>query len=168
MCCQLEVSALGLATRLRRCVWSRNLVNEETLAHWGLLLQKKEMEDSGEMLEEPAGLVRIYKLFLPSLNMERLLTVIITVALNWCRLRYACLRFPSVQLLPSIMCEVTGSTVVFLWSCITNGSLTRVERFTDGILLFIIEGCLRTSFYVRVERRERKNVTYKRGRDSYL
>jgi len=27
------------------------------------------MEDSGEMLEEPAGLVCIYKLFLPSLKM---------------------------------------------------------------------------------------------------
>ena len=26
---------------LRRCVWSRNLKNEEALAHWGLLRQKK-------------------------------------------------------------------------------------------------------------------------------
>jgi len=26
---------------VRRCVWSRNLVNEEALAHWGLLSQKQ-------------------------------------------------------------------------------------------------------------------------------
>ena len=26
---------------VRRCVWSRNLVNEEALAHWGLSRQKK-------------------------------------------------------------------------------------------------------------------------------
>ena len=26
---------------LRRCVWSRNLVNEEAIAHWGLLGQKQ-------------------------------------------------------------------------------------------------------------------------------
>jgi len=31
-----------LPTVVRRCVWSRNLVNEETLAHWGLSRQKKE------------------------------------------------------------------------------------------------------------------------------
>ena len=30
-----------LPTVMRRCVWSRNLVNEEGLAHWGLLGQKK-------------------------------------------------------------------------------------------------------------------------------
>jgi hypothetical protein len=28
--------------RLRRCVWSRNLVNEEALAHWGLSRQNKQ------------------------------------------------------------------------------------------------------------------------------
>jgi hypothetical protein len=31
-----------IPTVLRRCVWSTNLVNEEALAHWGLLCQKKE------------------------------------------------------------------------------------------------------------------------------
>jgi len=30
-----------LPTVVRRCVWSRNLVNEEALAHWGLLRQKQ-------------------------------------------------------------------------------------------------------------------------------
>jgi len=40
-------------------------VNEEALAHWGLLCQKLEMEDSGEMLEGPVGLLCVYKLFLP-------------------------------------------------------------------------------------------------------
>jgi hypothetical protein len=30
-----------LPTGVRRCVWSRNLVNEEALAHWGLLRQIK-------------------------------------------------------------------------------------------------------------------------------
>jgi hypothetical protein len=30
-----------LPTVVRRCVWFRNLVNEETLAHWGLLRQKR-------------------------------------------------------------------------------------------------------------------------------
>jgi len=29
---------------MRRCVWSRNLVNEEALAHWGLSCQKKNSE----------------------------------------------------------------------------------------------------------------------------
>jgi hypothetical protein len=29
---------------VRCCVWSRNLVNEETLAHWGLLCQKKKKD----------------------------------------------------------------------------------------------------------------------------
>jgi hypothetical protein len=44
-------------------------VNEEALDHCGLLSQKKEVEDSSEMLEEPAGLVCIYKLFLSSVKM---------------------------------------------------------------------------------------------------
>jgi len=36
-------SSVGvLPTVGRRCLWSRNLVNEEALAHWGLLRQKKE------------------------------------------------------------------------------------------------------------------------------
>ena len=26
---------------MRRCVWSRNLGNEEAMAHWGLLQQKQ-------------------------------------------------------------------------------------------------------------------------------
>ena len=30
-----------LPTVMRRCVWSRNLVNEEALAHWGLSYQRK-------------------------------------------------------------------------------------------------------------------------------
>jgi len=166
------------------------------------------MEDSGEMLEEPAGitlilltwrmwwapnnaskwhmgfhsafkgLICIYKLFLPSVKTcvgSKYGKVVDSdnycgcQQVNWCRLRYSCLRFPSVQLVPCIMCEVTGSTVVFLWCCITtNGSSTRVELFSDGILLFVIEGYVHTSFYVRVERREGKNVTYKRERVSYL
>jgi len=29
---------------VRRCVRSRNIVNEEALVHWGLLRQKKEKE----------------------------------------------------------------------------------------------------------------------------
>jgi hypothetical protein len=34
-------SSIGvLPTVVRRCVWSRNLVNKEVLAHWGLLRQK--------------------------------------------------------------------------------------------------------------------------------
>jgi hypothetical protein len=46
-CCQVKVSATSwsLVQRsptvvVRRCVWSRNLVNEEALAHWGLSRQK--------------------------------------------------------------------------------------------------------------------------------
>ena len=35
-----QTSRRVLPTVVRRCVWSRNLVNEETLAHWGLLRQK--------------------------------------------------------------------------------------------------------------------------------
>ena len=49
VCCQVEVllradhSSRGvLPTVVRRCVWSRNLVNEEALAHWGLLRQKQQ------------------------------------------------------------------------------------------------------------------------------
>jgi hypothetical protein len=30
-----------LPSMVRRCVWSRNLMNKEALAHWGLLRQKK-------------------------------------------------------------------------------------------------------------------------------
>jgi len=30
-----------LPTVVRRCVWSRNLVNVEAMVHWGLLGQKK-------------------------------------------------------------------------------------------------------------------------------
>jgi len=47
VCCQVEVSATSWSlvqrsptTVVRRCVWSRNLVNEEALAHWGLLRPK--------------------------------------------------------------------------------------------------------------------------------
>ena len=43
VCCQAEVSATSwslvqrsLSKVMLRCVWSRNLVNEEALAHWGL------------------------------------------------------------------------------------------------------------------------------------
>ena len=36
------VSRGVLPTVVRRCVWSRNLVNEEALAHKGLLRQMKE------------------------------------------------------------------------------------------------------------------------------
>jgi len=48
VCCQVGVSATSwsLVQRSptdcgvsRRCVWSRNLVNEEVLAHWGLSCQ---------------------------------------------------------------------------------------------------------------------------------
>jgi len=31
-----------LPTAVSRCAWSGNLVNEEALAHWGLLLQNKQ------------------------------------------------------------------------------------------------------------------------------
>jgi len=46
VCCQVEVSANYssrgvLRTVVRPYVRSRNLVNEEALAHWGLLSQKK-------------------------------------------------------------------------------------------------------------------------------
>jgi hypothetical protein len=34
-----------LPTVVCRCVWSRNLVNEEALAHWGLSLQKQTNKD---------------------------------------------------------------------------------------------------------------------------
>ena len=34
-------SRVVLSTEVRRCVWSRNLVNEEAMAHWGLLRQKQ-------------------------------------------------------------------------------------------------------------------------------
>jgi hypothetical protein len=30
-----------LPTVMSRCVWSRNLVNEEAMAHWGLSRQKQ-------------------------------------------------------------------------------------------------------------------------------
>jgi len=50
VCCQIEVSATSwslversLPTVVRRWVWSRNLVNEETLAVWGVLRQKKKV-----------------------------------------------------------------------------------------------------------------------------
>ena len=46
--CQVEVSGRAdhssrgvLPTVVRRCVWSRKLVNEEALAHWGLSRQKQ-------------------------------------------------------------------------------------------------------------------------------
>ena len=35
-----------LPTVVRRCVWSRNIKNEEALAHWGLLRQKKEKKEN--------------------------------------------------------------------------------------------------------------------------
>jgi len=36
------VSSTGvLPTVVRRCMWSRNLVKEEALAHWGMLRQKR-------------------------------------------------------------------------------------------------------------------------------
>ena len=39
---QADHSSRGvLPTVVRRCVWSRNLVNEEGLAHWGVLRQKQ-------------------------------------------------------------------------------------------------------------------------------
>jgi len=48
VCCQVEVSATrwSLIQRsptyvARRCVWSRYLVNEEALTHWGQLHQKQ-------------------------------------------------------------------------------------------------------------------------------
>ena len=34
-------SRVVLSTVVHLCVWSRNLVNEEAMAHWGLLRQKK-------------------------------------------------------------------------------------------------------------------------------
>jgi hypothetical protein len=43
VCCQVaDNSSRGvLPTVVRRCVWSRNLVNEEAMAHWGLSRQKQ-------------------------------------------------------------------------------------------------------------------------------
>jgi hypothetical protein len=48
VCCQVEVSATSwslvqrsLPTVVRRCVWYRNLVNEEALAHWRQSRQKQ-------------------------------------------------------------------------------------------------------------------------------
>jgi len=42
LCDELIIRPRGvLPTVMRRCVWSRNLVNGEALAHWGLLRQKK-------------------------------------------------------------------------------------------------------------------------------
>jgi len=44
VCCQVEVSATSwgvLPTVVCRCVWSRNLVNDQALAHWGLQRKKK-------------------------------------------------------------------------------------------------------------------------------
>ena len=48
VCCQVHVSATSwsliqrsLPTVVRRCVWSRKLVNEQALAHWGLMRQKQ-------------------------------------------------------------------------------------------------------------------------------
>jgi len=48
VCCQLEVSATSWSLVQRsptdcgaRCGWSRNLVNEEALARWGLLCQRQ-------------------------------------------------------------------------------------------------------------------------------
>jgi len=32
-----------LTTVVRRCVWSRNFMNENALAHWGLLRQKEKI-----------------------------------------------------------------------------------------------------------------------------
>jgi hypothetical protein len=46
-----------LPTVVRRCVWSRNLVNEEALAHWGVLSRQKRlridewMNEFGEMVQ---------------------------------------------------------------------------------------------------------------------
>ena len=50
VCCEYCVLSLRwadpssrgvLPTLVRHCVWSRNLVNEEDMVHWGLLCQKK-------------------------------------------------------------------------------------------------------------------------------
>jgi hypothetical protein len=51
VCCQVErplrradLSSRGvLPTVMRRCVWARNLVNEEAMARWGLSRQQKKM-----------------------------------------------------------------------------------------------------------------------------
>jgi hypothetical protein len=47
VCCQVEVSATSWSLVQRsptdcgaRCVWSRNLMNEEALAHWGAVAPK--------------------------------------------------------------------------------------------------------------------------------
>jgi hypothetical protein len=47
VCCQVDVSTSAdhssrgvLPTVMRRCVWSRKLMNEKVLAHWGLSRQK--------------------------------------------------------------------------------------------------------------------------------
>jgi len=54
--CTVEVYATGWSlvqrsptTVARRCVWSRHLVNEESLVHWGLLRQKQTNILAGKM-----------------------------------------------------------------------------------------------------------------------
>jgi hypothetical protein len=49
VCCQVEVSGRAdhssrevLLTVVRHCVWSRDLVNEKVLAHWGLRAKNRE------------------------------------------------------------------------------------------------------------------------------
>jgi len=58
VCCQRSLrradhSSRGvLPTAVRRCVWSRNLVNEEAMAHWGLLCRKQNLRMSVEQDNE--------------------------------------------------------------------------------------------------------------------
>jgi len=63
VCCQVEVSATSWSlvqrTVVRRRVWSRNLVNEEALAHWGweggATAPKTKTVDGGEWLTSRSG-----------------------------------------------------------------------------------------------------------------
>ena len=48
-----------LPTVLRRCVWSRNLVNEEALAHWRLSRQKQTNKQTNKLFLESSSSVSI-------------------------------------------------------------------------------------------------------------
>ena len=56
VCCQVEISATRWSLAQRsptdcRCVWSRNLVNEEALVHWWLSRQKQTLNISRFLLK---------------------------------------------------------------------------------------------------------------------
>jgi len=60
---QVNHSSRGfLPGAVRRCVWTRNLVNEEALAHWGLSYQKQNKQTTVVLLSSsPSGLSKFKK-----------------------------------------------------------------------------------------------------------